>query len=113
MTPPDTTLAAPDAAEIAQLSDLAVHCMKKKEHKPPVMYVWHNGRQFEAQDYFAHWGPIPYIRADVADASVQAAVAKAVEAERAECAEVAINVCWSVIGGREVAAAIRSRGVAG
>jgi len=44
--------------------------------------------------------------------AVQAAVAKAVEAERAGCAEVAINACWSVIGGREVAAAIRSRALA-
>lgn len=64
-----------------------------------------------------------YIRADIADAAVQAAVAKAVDAERGACAD---EVCrqyklWEEFGAAGfddlclsvIPAAIRSRGVAG
>jgi len=57
------------------LAGLALLTMNGDQtQKPPVMYIWHNGKHWETQDYFAHWGPTPYIRADLSQASVAAAL---------------------------------------
>ena len=61
------TLADADgtAPYVSRLHKLAIRCLATLEAPPPtVMYILRDGNGFQAQDYFAHCGPIPYIRAD-------------------------------------------------